>query len=437
MSIMKTQNYCISIDWLQVCCYASDLCKLTESIYFVAREGCPFIITDTNTLTRSFSKLYHVLYRHGSDWHKCAEIQAIPRSGILDKRLVLVKLDNRYLYHEGAIKMLYDVCSLFSLEIKGLSRLDLCYDCNYFHGGLNPAELIQDFVSYDLGDERYLHKERTHKYTVTGERSAKAVSKFQYIRFGSRKSPVTTYIYDKSLELWEVKDKPWIRETWERNGLVNSDTVHVWRSEISIKADGKDLLNMGTGELFRLSPRYLEAQEQIEKLFHFYAAKCLSFTRQGTAKRVRDFEKVVLFENSPEITCKPIKVCNNADTGKTERMCANVLDKLSCRYSDLSAEYTSALQRCIEFLGSVSGLKGAILRTQKNVHGLESFLGQKWYGCETVDYFALVDTLSNIRYNFADKAKFRNPVGEIHISETQDSLDLYYQYLEWIQTRNE
>ena len=66
-----------------------------------------------------------------------------------------------------------------------------------------------------------------------------------------------------------MKDKPWIRETWEKNGLINSDSVHVWRSEISIKADGKDLLNMGTGELFRLSPRYLEAQEQVEKLVHF------------------------------------------------------------------------------------------------------------------------------------------------------------------------
>ena len=430
---MKTQNYCISIDWLQVCCYASDLDKLTESIYFVAREGCPYILTDTNTLTRSFSKLYNVLYRHGSDWHKCAEIQAIPRSSILDKRLVLVKLDNRYLYHEGAIKMLYDVCGLFGLEIKGLSRLDLCYDCNYFHGGLNPAELIQDFVSYDFGDERYLHKERTHKYTVTGERSAKAVSKFQYIRFGSRKSPITTYIYDKSLELWEVKDKPWIRDTWERNGLINDEKTHVWRSEISIKADGRDLLNMGTGQLFKLSPRYLEAQEQIEKLFHFYAAKCLSFTRQGTAKRVRDFERVVLFEDSPEITCKPIKVSNYADTGKSERMCANILDRLSCQYSDLSAEYTSALQRCIEFLGSVSGLKGAILRTQRNIQGLEHFVGQKWFGSESVDYFALVDVLSDIRYSFTKSSEQAAKSDVIHFSNAMDSLELYYQYLDWVQ----
>lgn len=434
---MVTQNYCISIDWLQVCCYASDLDKLTDSIYFVAREGCPYILTDTNTLTRSFSKLYHVLYRHGSDWRKCAEIQAVPRSSILDKRLVLVKLDSRYLYHEGAIKMLYDVCGLFGLEIKGLSRLDMCYDCNYFHGGLNPAELIQDFVSYDMGDERYLHKERTHKYTVTGERSAKAVSKFQYIRFGSRKSPITTYIYDKSLELWEVKDKPWIRDTWERNGLINDERTHVWRSEISIKADGRDLLNMGTGQLFKLSPRYLEAQEQIEKLFHFYAAKCLSFTRQGTAKRVRDFERVVLFENSPEITCKPIKISNYADTGKTERMCANVLDRLSCAYSDLAAEYTSALQRCIEFLGSVSGLKGSILRTQKNIHGLEHFVGQKWFGSESVDYFALVDVLSDIRYSFTKNSEQAAKSDLVHYSDSMDSLKLYYQYLDWVQNKNE
>lgn len=433
---MKNQRYCISIDWLQVCCHATDLSKLTDSIYFVAREGCPYIITDTNTLTRSFSKLYHVLYRHGSDWHKCAEIQAIPRSSILDKRLVLVKLDNRYLYHEGAVKMLYDVCGLFGLEIKGLSRLDICYDCNYFYGGLNPAEFIQDFVSYDYGDERYLHKERTHKYTVTGERSAKAISKFQYIRFGSRKSPITTYIYDKSLELWEVKDKPWIRDTWEKNGLINDEKTHVWRSEISIKADGKDLLNMGTGQLFKLSPKYLEAQEQIEKLFHFYAAKCLSFTRQGTAKRVRDFERVVLFENSPEITCKPIKISNYADTGKTERMCANVLDKLSCTYSDLAAEYTSALQRCIEFLGSVSGLKGAIVRTHKNIQGLEHFVGRKWFGSESVDYFALVDVLSDIRYSFHKETKFRDNSDVVHYSNAIDSLDLYYQYLDWVQSGN-
>ena len=117
----------------------------------------------------------------------------------------------------------------------------------------------------------------------------------------------TTY----TRELEEVKDKPWIRQYWQENGLISDEKTHVYRAEISIKCDGMDLLNMSTGELFKLSPEYLQSQPSIEKLFHFYAARMFRFHRKGKHTRVRDYDRIELFENSPIITCKPKKVCVN------------------------------------------------------------------------------------------------------------------------------
>ena len=107
------------------------------------------------------------------------------------------------------------------------------------------------------------------------------------------------YIYDKTQELKEIKDKPWIRTCWERNGLISDDKTHVFRCEISIKCDGMDLLNMSTGQLFKLSPHYMENQPNIEKLFHFYAAELFDFRRKGNHNRLRDYDKVELFRELP------------------------------------------------------------------------------------------------------------------------------------------
>lgn len=437
MSLMKTQNYCISVDWLQVCCHSTNIDSLLESPYFVARESCPYILSDTGLMTRSFSHLFHVLCKLGNQYHKCAEIQLCPRSAMLDRNLVLLKLENRFLYHEGYIKMLYDLCGMFHLEIKGITRLDLCYDCNRFFAGVDPKRFIQQFVSHDFEDSHYIHKAHTHSFRIYADRGRSAFAKFTGIEFGSKKSATNSYIYDKSIELSTQKNKPWIREVWEKNGLLNDKDNHVWRSEISIKADGSDLLHMGTGELFRLSPAYLENQEAIEKLFHIYAARCFNFKLRGNARDVRHFVPMTLFENSREISVKPIKVNRFADTGRTEKICANVLDKLCYTYSDLSAEYTSALQRCITFLREVSGLKDALKVAHQNCEELNNFLGRKWIEQDSIDYFAMVELLSHVRYDFRSYVPQPSDSWSSHYSMQDDSLEIYYSYLEWINHKTE
>lgn len=429
------EKYCISVDWLQVCCYSNNLAFLLNNDYYNKVDSLPYWLELQPLETRNFARFIRVHTKVGNDWRYCADILAVPRSSMLNSNIVLVKIHNRFLYSQNYIKLLYNICATFKLSIKGLTRLDLCYDCNSFHNGLKPHKFIKEFVTAEFDSPRYIYKIGAKQFRVYGGKSVSSATKFSGIEFGSGKSSKRCYIYDKTRELEEVKDKPWIRQYWQQNGLISDAKTHVYRAEISIKCDGMDLLNMSTGELFKLSPEYLRSQPAIEKLFHFYAARMFRFHRKGKHTRVRDYDRIELFENSPVITCKPKKVCVNADTGRTEKICVSTLSKLSCQYSDLSQEYSSALSRCITFLSEVAGIKYAKEKLAKEIQGIEAFKGIQFKEQGYVEYFALVEALGKVRYSYAYQNPDVNNVEDITCSPADDSLGLYYQYLEWCNSR--
>lgn len=429
------EKYCISVDWLQVCCYSNNLAFLLNNDYYNKVDSLPYWLELQPLETRNFARFIRVHTKVGNDWRYCADILAVPRSSMLNSNIVLVKIHNKFLYSQNYIKLLYNICATFKLSIKGLTRLDLCYDCNTFHNGLKPHKFIKEFVTAEFDSSRYIYKVGAKQFRVYGGKSVSSATKFSGIEFGSGKSSKRCYIYDKTLELEEVKDKPWIRQYWQQNGLISDAKTHVYRAEISIKCDGMDLLNMSTGELFKLSPEYLRSQPAIEKLFHFYAARMFRFHRKGKHTRVRDYDRIELFENSPIITCKPKKVCVNADTGRTEKICVSTLSKLSCQYSDLSQEYSSALSRCITFLSEVAGIKYAKEKLAKEIQGIEAFKGTQFKEHGYIEYFALVEALGKVRYSYAYQNPDVNNVEDITYSPADDSLGLYYQYLEWCNSR--
>ena len=425
------EKYCISVDWLQVCCYSNNLAYLLNNDYYNKIDSLPYWLELQPLETRNFARFIRVHTKVGNDWRYCADILAVPRSTMLNSNIVLVKIHNRFLYSQNYIRLLYNICDTFKLSIKGLTRLDLCYDCNNFHSGLKPHKFIKEFVTAEFDSPRYIYKVGAKQFRVYGGKSVSSATKFSGIEFGSGKSSKRCYIYDKTRELEEVKDKPWIRQYWRENGLISDEKTHVYRAEISIKCDGMDLLNMSTGELFKLSPEYLRSQPAIEKLFHFYAARMFRFNRKGKHTRVRDYDRIELFENSPIITCKPKKVCVNADTGRTEKICVSTLSKLSCQYSDLSQEYSSALSRCITFLSEVAGIKYAKEKLAKEIQGIEAFKGVQFKEKGYIEYFALVEALGQVRYSYAYQNPDKDILEDITCSPADDSLGLYYQYLEW------
>lgn len=431
------EKYCISVDWLQVCCYSNNLAFLLNNDYYNKVDSLPYWLELQPLETRSFARFIRVHTKVGNDWRYCADILAVPRSTMLNSNIVLVKIHNRFLYSQNYIKLLYNICATFKLSIKGLTRLDLCYDCNSFHNGLKPHKFIKEFVTAEFDSPRYIYKVGAKQFRVYGGKSVSSTTKFTGIEFGSGKSSKRCYIYDKTRELEEVKDKPWIRQYWHENGLISDAKTHVYRAEISIKCDGMDLLNMSTGELFKLSPEYLKSQPAIEKLFHFYAARMFRFHRKGKHTRVRDYDRIELFENSPIITCKPKKVCVNADTGRTEKICVSTLSKLSCQYSDLSQEYSSALSRCITFLSEVAGIKYAKEKLAKEIQGIEAFKGIQFKEQGYIEYFALVEALGKVRYSYAYQNPDMDNTEDITYSPADNSLEMYYQYLEWCVSQDE
>ena len=158
-----------------------------------------------------------------------------------------------------------------------------------------------------------------------------------------------------------------------------------------------DVLNMSTAEIFRLSPRYLEHAPQIAKLFHIYAAKVFDFRINTGQKQIRNYHKLQLFENSPEITSKPFYWSRSADTGRMEKICFNKLQKLSREYVDLAEPRRLGLLSAMEFLQELQGKKTQTVRLQRYTQYLNTLYAQKFIAHEDLLYFGAMETAAQAR----------------------------------------
>lgn len=358
------QPYCIAIDWLEVCCYGAPLRNMELSI-----DGRKYYVTREERSTALFRDFFVVTHKN----LEYAYIRQNPRLSRIKKSTSCVKLNNRVLYHEGCIDFLLKLLKALHLRYHGITRLDLAYDCNKFFDGRNPHRFIRDFVNKPMSEKGGMYLAGSKEYTLHGRKSISNDGQMNYIQFGGKSSTQKGYIYNKSLELKEVKDKPWIRDMWERNGLKNDDKNPVWRAEISIRSESKDLLNLETGQLFALAPNYINCYENIKKVFHFFAARVFDFRINQGQKNRRHFPRLVLFDKGVEITCLPRRVSNKCDSGRSEKMCKNKLQSLSRTYVDMSESVRSSLYAAIEWIENLSSLKTARYKSEQCKHYLDTF----------------------------------------------------------------
>lgn len=402
------EKYCISVDWLQTFCHAA---PISESHY--SARGYNFVVKKESYETAQFKDIFTVYYKS----HPAATIQQTPRTSVINPRATCVKIANRILYCKQYINILYAIQESMSMTYKGITRIDLCYDCNYLRDGRDPARFIRQFVANEPLQIGHIVRNGSSRFTLHGTRSNSSIASLNSIRWGSPTAKIGAYCYDKTQELIEIKDKPWIRQVWEENGIEygikDSELRHlssrekkhkieneglseyiekkVWRFEISIKCQGTDVLNMNTGELFRLSPLYLEHAPQIEKLFHIYAAKVFDFRINTGQKQVRNYKKLHLFENTPVITSKPYYCSSSADTGRMEKICYNKLQSLAREYTDLSEPRRLGLLSAMEFLQELQGKKTQTLKLKQYTQYLNSLCGQKFINDEDVLYFGAME----------------------------------------------
>lgn len=231
-----------------------------------------------------------------------------------------IKMVNPTLYCADWYFLLMDVLAVLEWSPHNLTRCDLAVDLNYFVGGLLPSTFIRKYVCKN--NCSYI-RHGSNKWALYGRKEMRATV-FDSIRWGSRSSGVSVYLYNKSKELREVKDKPWIRKAWDKANL--SSTLDVWRVEISITSQGLGLKSLANGMFHTLFIDDIAKPEYLQEIFLTFASHYFKFFRTDpTAKRKRDLKEVQLLPRQKEQVYKPTSLYEYVNSGRTERIVANKL----------------------------------------------------------------------------------------------------------------
>lgn len=253
----------LSIDWLQLYCTSEAMTEHRDYKWLLM----PY-------QTKTFKKLYEVTYKN----ELLCTVQCVPTSPIIPRDTFIVKFSNRELYGQNLKALVHGFLDDANLMYKSITRIDLAIDFNYFNYSLYPEDFIKRFLS-----AKYLKNGRG-KFTLIGEQ--KFENSYQYLRFGERGADVNVYLYNKSVELAQVHDKPHIRKRWEEAEL--DTTKPIWRLEISIKSKGTHYVEIATGEQKRIDIKWLDYLSYLYDIFFSYAAQYFSFKKNdGTKNKTR------------------------------------------------------------------------------------------------------------------------------------------------------
>lgn len=411
------EKFAISLDWMQYYCERSPWAIPSS---FTTTKGS-YDVEKQSYSTNLWLDVYIIKHR-GREF---ATLCCNPRNSGMPERGCTLKLANRVLYSHEWLNESKQIMAEMGLRYKGITRVDVAYDCNVLAGGRSVPSFLMQYFSHAPYCEGHIIRSGSRKVTINATRSNKGSVEISAMRWGSKGSDVGAYAYNKSLELREVKDKPWIRETWEKAGLIDSFNEAewaklsekekqrkieqgdvqsyienpVWRFEISIKAHGKDLLNIDTGELFKLDISYFEQQNAVENLFYTYATKVFDFRMSTGQTTIRNYPPLKIFEMSKEVTEHPVRVSLLADTGRTEKMIVNRLEALQSVYSDVSSADRAAMEATLCFIREISGTKIRMAKMKKENDYLSHMRGYKSKSTVIDEYLEFVDYSHRKRLN--------------------------------------
>lgn len=238
---------CVNIDWLECYCLEDSLGYPHDADYF-RRQG--FQVREREYGTPVYHEMFTLL---GNDDQPLIEVRRNPKSakgrqinGVLDPNACHIRLCNRTCYFMQPVAIMQRFIEQYGLHFQRISRIDICLDFTKFDYGDDPA----DFIA------RYFR----HKYSKINQANISAHGRdlwdgriWNSVSWGNPKSMIGTKFYNKTMELREKSDKPYIRQAWRAAGLVDDEvnltkktidkegnTVttkpDVWRVEFSIKS---------------------------------------------------------------------------------------------------------------------------------------------------------------------------------------------------------
>lgn len=236
---------CVNLDWLECYCLEDALNYPHDARYFRER-GWHVVERDYGT------PMYREMFTLFDAYNEpLLEVRRAPKSdsqrglGLFDHYSAHVRLCNRSCYLEGAARFLQSFLEEHGFAFQRISRVDVCLDFEKFDEGDLPQKFLQRYIA---GKFSKINQARisAHGMDAWDGRAWNSVS------WGAPSSMVRTRFYNKSLELAQVKDKPYIRQAWQAAGLVSdmhtlertlpdgtSYKPEIWRVEFAVQSSTK------------------------------------------------------------------------------------------------------------------------------------------------------------------------------------------------------
>lgn len=360
---MEPAVKCINLDWLEVFCI-EDGCL--DPNYF---QNLGWNVSVREYGTPLYKQMFTLLNEHGKPF---LEIRRDPYSlkengGIFEKGSCHIRLSNRTLYTYNPIQQLQQFLVRYNYQYKGVTRIDIACDQLIFDNGMDPEKLIEDYMAGSI------LKNRNSRINVHGCEKAGGRS-WNSIKWGSASSPLSTKIYDKTLELKESCDKLYIKDSWVKAGLCDLqkvvydykdkktgieekrskmvivkagtkteeertidevEEVKVWRVEFSIKSEARNWITIDKQHVLSIGLTKFQTRERCLLMFLLLSKWCMNFVKaeyneDGIQKRKDRCTPIVLYtEKNLSNTFKPHRITENEDPTRTEKIICNRLIRMS------------------------------------------------------------------------------------------------------------
>lgn len=238
---------CINLDWLEV--YTLEpLGESPRNAEYFRSVG--FIVKEREYGTPIYHEMFTIMDEHDLP---LIEVRRNPKSaagiqpnGILDPRASHIRLSNRTCYRDDAATLMQQFIDNYHYQLIRISRIDICLDFEKFDSGDLPQKFLQRYVS---GKYSKLNQSKVALHGLDNW-DGRA---WNSVKWGNLKSMVNTKLYNKTMELRERADKPYIRQAWYLSGLIDdwhtgerydengkAYRPEIWRLEFSIKSGVKN-----------------------------------------------------------------------------------------------------------------------------------------------------------------------------------------------------
>ena len=298
---------CVNLDWLEV--HAREPLHEPRDAYYFGSKG--YQVRQRDYGTRVYREMFTILAPNDEP---LLEIRRNPASqgicGIHDENECHLRLCNRTCYFDNAAKFFATFLATHGYTDIRISRVDVCLDFVTFDKGDDPQSFVRRYFKHKYAKINQGRISSHGEDTWSGQ-------KWNSLSWGSKSSAVTTKLYNKTLELYDVKldrfAKPYIREAWFRCGLIddiqrvtkNGESVNVWRVEFSLRSAVKNWVPInlnGDERKFQSLRNTLDVYDGRDKLLVMFASLArhyFHFKKFEPSKRKDRCKDKILFEFAP------------------------------------------------------------------------------------------------------------------------------------------